>query len=122
MYICGRYDNYHNYSTMKDQLTIEKLREFASKTMEPGSKVWLYGSRARGDYRPNSDWDLLVLIDRDKVSDEDFSKFSYSFIYYGWLNEADVSPQIYTFKDWEKCRITPYYQNVQQDKKIIYGS
>jgi len=23
MYICSRYDNYHNYSTMKDQLTIE---------------------------------------------------------------------------------------------------
>ncbi|MBQ2096680.1 MAG: nucleotidyltransferase domain-containing protein, partial [Bacteroidales bacterium] len=48
---------------MKDKLTIEMLREFASKTMEPGSKVWLYGSRARGDNGPNSDWDLLVLLD-----------------------------------------------------------
>ena len=107
---------------MKDTMTIEKLREFASKTMEPGSKVWLYGSRARGDYRPDSDWDLLVLIDRDKVSDDDFDKFAYSFIYYGWLNEADVSPHIYTYKDWEKRRITPFYQNVQEDKKVIYGT
>jgi len=107
---------------MKDKLTIEMLREFASKTMEPGSKVWLYGSRARGDNGPNSDWDLLVLLDRDKISDDDFDKYAFSFIMYGSLHDADVNPQIYTYKDWEKHRITPYYQNVQQDKQVIYGT
>jgi predicted nucleotidyltransferase len=24
--------------------------------------IWLFGSRARGDYRPDSDWDLLVAL------------------------------------------------------------
>ena len=61
-------------------------------------------------------------FDLEIMSDDDFDKFAYSFIYYGWLNEADVSPQIYTFKDWEKRRITPFYQNVQEDKKVIYGT
>lgn len=107
---------------MGKTLTIDMLRDFASKTMVPGSKVWLYGSRARGDYGPHSDWDLLVLLDKDKVSDDDFDKYGFSFIMYGCQYDADVSPQLYTFADWEKCRITPYYQNIQEDKKIIYGS
>ena len=25
--------------------------------------VWLFGSRARGDYRPDSDWDIVVVVD-----------------------------------------------------------
>lgn len=107
---------------MANRLTIKKLRDFASKTMIPGSTVWLYGSRARGDYGPHSDWDLLVLLDTDKITDDDFDKYVVSFILYGSQFDADVSPQIYTYKEWEKSRITPYYQNVQQDKKVIYGA
>ncbi len=103
-------------------LTIDMLRSFASKTMEPGSKVWLYGSRARDDWKDYSDWDLLVLINRDKISDEDFDKYAQSFILYGCQFGANVSPQIYTYNEWEKCRITPYYHNVQHDKEWIYGA
>ena len=28
-------------------------------------EVWLFGSRARGDSHPASDWDLLVVLDDD---------------------------------------------------------
>jgi len=28
-------------------------------------ELWLFGSRARGEARPDSDYDLLVLLDRD---------------------------------------------------------
>ena len=33
-----------------------------------------------------------------------------------------LSPQIYTKKEWDAMRITPYYKNVEHDKKIIYES
>lgn len=26
-------------------------------------EVWLFGSRARGDNRPDSDWDILIVVD-----------------------------------------------------------
>lgn len=35
----------------------------AIRAVEPGASVYLYGSRARGEARPDSDWDLLVLLD-----------------------------------------------------------
>lgn len=29
------------------------------------SAIWLFGSRARGDFRPDSDWDLVVALPDD---------------------------------------------------------
>jgi uncharacterized protein len=33
-------------------------------------QIWLFGSRARGDAAPDSDWDLFVVVD-DDVGDDD---------------------------------------------------
>lgn len=33
------------------------------RAVEPGARIVLYGSRARGDAEPDSDWDFLVLLD-----------------------------------------------------------
>ncbi|MGI8552295.1 MAG: HEPN domain-containing protein [Dehalococcoidia bacterium] len=39
-------------------------RVFATiAAVEPGARVILFGSRARGDAEPDSDWDLLILVD-----------------------------------------------------------
>ena len=32
----------------------------------PNEKVVLFGTQARGDARPDSDWDLLVLLNKEK--------------------------------------------------------
>lgn len=34
------------------------------ETLHP-EQVWLFGSRARGDYRPDSDWDILAVVPDD---------------------------------------------------------
>ncbi len=40
---------------------ISKLQAYFSK--QPVSKAWLFGSRSRGDYREDSDYDIMVSFD-----------------------------------------------------------
>ena len=43
---------------------VEQIKALGKKVLPKGSHLLLYGSRARGDNRPDSDWDLLVLLTR----------------------------------------------------------
>ena len=54
----------------KDNM-IERLRAVAKKSVPAGGKVLLYGSRARGDSHAGSDWDVLVLLDKDSLVQSD---------------------------------------------------
>ena len=42
------------------------------QTVAPNAKAMLFGSRARNDAREDSDWDILILIEKDKIRNEDF--------------------------------------------------
>ena len=69
----------------------------------PTEKVILFGSQARGDAREGSDWDLLLLLDKeDRNFSEDFDKYGYPFAELGLKHETYISAKIYTIKDWEK--------------------
>jgi len=67
----------------------------------PDEKVILFGSQARGDEREDSDWDLLILLNKDKKTQEDDDKFAFPFVMMGWKNGAYISVKLYTKKDWE---------------------
>jgi len=68
----------------------------------PNEKVILFGSQARGDAREDSDWDLLVLIDKEKRNFiEDYDKYADPFDELGLKHNAAINAIIYTKKDWE---------------------
>ena len=68
----------------------------------PNEKVILFGSQARGDARPDSDWDLLVLVNKEKRNlIEDYDKYGYPFSEIGDKYGAFVSAIVYPKKDWE---------------------
>jgi predicted nucleotidyltransferase len=94
---------------------ISQLIRTSINSVDVNAEVILYGSRARGDERKDSDWDILILtgypVDlslerkfRDKLYDleletgEPFSVF------------------VYSKTDWQtKQKITPFFDNVTRE-------
>lgn len=42
---------------------LEAIRRSLAEHLPKGSKALLYGSQARGDARPDSDWDILIILE-----------------------------------------------------------
>ena len=81
----------------------------------PDEKVILFGSQARGDAHEDSDWDLLVLVNSDKINLDDEIKYSTPFFKLGWLYDIDLNVLVYAKNDWERRSFMPFYKNVLKD-------
>lgn len=101
---------------------IEKIKGLAVSVFEGtlGSKLILFGSRARGDFNEDSDWDLLVLLKEKKSFNESFDKYAFPFVELGYRNGFDVQPQLFSYDEWAKQSITPFYKNVEEDGILLF--
>ncbi|MCL1933619.1 MAG: nucleotidyltransferase domain-containing protein [Candidatus Azobacteroides sp.] len=81
----------------------------------PDERVILFGSQARGDAREDSDWDLLVLLNKDKKTHEDEDNYAYPFDELGWNYGVAINAILYTKKQWEQGKIFPFYKNVMRE-------
>lgn len=83
----------------------------------PEAKAFLYGSRARGDYSPGSDVDLLILLP-DSYEGTEYAKrhleISASLYYLSLENDIDISPLITVEKVFNR-RVTPFTINVKNE-------
>ncbi len=104
---------------MNKSSIIQRIRTMGQQILPKGSNLWLYGSRARGDQHMGSDWDLLVLVDKDKQQLQDFDQYAYPFVEMGWQIEEEINPMLYTRKEWAKRHFTPFYNNVEADKVVL---
>lgn len=90
------------------------IRQYVS-IIDPTAEVILYGSRARGDERLDSDWDILVLTNY-AVNVETERKFRSKLYDLELLSGESISFFIYSKNEWEtKHRISPFYLNVTQE-------
>lgn len=96
------------------QLVKDKIRSIV-----PDAKIILFGSRARGEATVDSDWDLLILVNKDKLEPDDFDTISYPIIELGWQQGEHISPKLYTMSDWFKRSFTPFYKNVEEEGVVL---
>ena len=94
---------------------IQAISRKAKEIMPEGSEIILFGSQARGDARPGSDWDVLVLLDKDKVTSKDMDDYSYPLREMGWDNNECINPILFTKKEWQQNVASPFHENVKRD-------
>jgi len=104
---------------MSKDNVIFAIRQVANTGIPKGAKVILFGSQARGDAKDDSDWDVLVLIDKDSLSPSDHDLYSYPFWELGWKIDAMIHPAVYTLKDWN-TKANPIFRiNVERDGIVL---
>lgn len=75
----------------------------------------LFGSRARGEASKDSDWDILIVLPKDRLEQKDYDQVSFPLVELGWSLGEQINPIVYTRREWEASSITPFYDNVQRD-------
>ena len=104
--------------TAEEEKIINLIRETGRKVVPPDGQVWLYGSRARCDAHEGSDWDILILLNKPKLEASDYD-VTYPFRELGWDIGEEISPHIYTRKQWNEWSFLPFRKNVERDKYVL---
>ena len=88
------------------------------------SRIILYGSYARGDFRKDSDIDIMILVG---LSDIELKKYSQELSYmtydFNLDHDLDIKPIVKNeehFMKWTKNY--PFYANVQNEGVVLYGA
>jgi predicted nucleotidyltransferase len=90
------------------------------KGKDPSAKIYLYGSRSRGTAKSESDWDLLILLNRDKISIDLEREITYPLYDLEFETGEIISPMLYTENEWNtKYSITPFYRNVMREGQML---
>lgn len=100
---------------MNDQQKITSIRNVVRRIAPPRSIAILYGSRARGTARCDSDWDILWILDKDTLTQADYDAIGYPLVLLGCEMEAEINPILYTTTEWQNNQSTPFYENVISD-------
>ena len=105
--------------TMTRKEIVGKAKE-AIRSIEPDAEIILFGSEARGDARPDSDIDLLVLLSGEKKSIDREMEICGQMMLLEIQTGIYVSPKVYLKKDWEnRPFVTPFYLNVMREGIVL---
>lgn len=82
--------------------------------------VYLFGSRARGDFRPDSDWDIMILVDDSQVTNEIEDKFRDDLYDIELESGQIISTFIYPKDYWTSNLVySPLFKNVTREGILL---
>lgn len=100
---------------------VEEVKKIYGEQLK---SVILYGSYARGDFEPDSDIDIMILVDLPDTELEKYSKqLSWSTYDFNEEHDMDIKPIAKSdthFKKW--LGVYPFYTNVQTEGVELYGT
>lgn len=99
---------------------VEKVRQILGENLKT---IILYGSYARGDYKKNSDIDIMILTDLDNEKIIEYRNKIWDCAYdYEYENNIVISPLVKNidyFNSW--LDVKPFYMNVMKEGVVLDG-
>ncbi len=85
---------------VNQSLNIPQMIGARIKKKDPGAEVILFGSHARGDANEESDWDVLILIDKKKQTREVEDKYRDEMFKLELEVGQPISTLVFSKNDW----------------------
>jgi uncharacterized protein len=104
---------------MMDQEFIGRIGKSIHEN-DPSAEAYLFGSRARGDFHSDSDWDILILVDNQKITNEIEDKFREELFNIELESGQIISTFIYPKNFWKDTLIySPLYKAVNKEGILL---
>jgi len=104
---------------VSDQHIVRTIKDVI-KAVDPSAEVLLFGSRARGDFHSDSDWDILIIVDKEKLTWEDEKIFRHKLYDLELEIAQPISIFVYSRIEWYgKNSVTPFFESIQSEGKIL---
>jgi len=104
---------------IKKQEILTKIKQIVNG-IEPLATVILFGSFARGDNKKFSDIDIIILVDKDKITYSDEKRIKYPLYDLEFDSGQVISPIVFSRKDWEsRHSVTPLYKNIKREGLLL---
>jgi predicted nucleotidyltransferase len=106
---------YNNMDNKQHILSVvkKKIRE-----IDPGAKIILFGSRARGNFSKDSDWDFLILT-KMSVTQELKNRICDTLFEAELETEEVLTGIIQNKVEWENYSQTPIYRYISAEGVVI---
>ena len=103
-----------------DQYVEEIKRIYGSHVKQ----IILYGSYARGDFRPDSGVDIMILVDMSDLELKAYGQqLSYMTYDFNMDNDLDIKPIAKSEAHFNKWIVNyPFYSNIHKEGVVLYGA
>ena len=104
---------------MSNHEILNKIRT-AILSKDSVAQAFLFGSRARNNNRPDSDWDILILVDNPIISNEIEDQFRDALYDIELESGQIISTLIYPKQIWNnKLKFSPLYHTIQKEGILL---
>ena len=100
---------------MERDVVTRKIKDLVLH-VEKDATVVLFGSRARNSENENSDWDVLVLVNKPSLTFKEEQNIRHQLFDLELEMEEPISTLVYSLHDWNtRMSVTPLFENVKKE-------